>query len=440
MLIRLRRVFGAERLPLGGAAHLRSVGRLAGIEAVGDQRLVGRGAEIVAEVAERAVAQDRAGTALDPRRQLQSAGAVLAARLEPPAAHQCVLELLGALDPEVRVVTIGPVGQQGGDPGRQGSVDRPRSLQHRAERQQVVAQPLERCRPLAAHLEPPDCPGEGAVRIGADLEVVGEAPELDRVVLTQLVATGPGRGRAGGDAAPVALAGWSEGVGAEAEASLPVEAQDADQVVELAEGGANPFGALSLLGQGEVLGLPGGSLHALASHRLDRRVERVGPDHANAAGKLQAGKRHLQADDRRDQQVGLVDVAGLGVELADRPLEAGGVERELGTSLPEVGDEADQHRRGALVGVGGNGRPAGLQVGRGDAGGADRRAGGTERGQRPQLVGALRDESRGQGDVTVEVGALAGVLGDVEGDLVSGRDQRAKPRRRLGGERAQGFA
>ena len=69
-----------------------------------------------------------------------------------------------------------------------------------------------------------------------------------------------------------------------------------------------------------------------------------------------------------------------------------------------IDDEVDGHERLDLRGDG----PAGRSEGR----------------QRAQLFEVVVDEARGQRDVAVEVRALAVVLGDVEWNLVTGRDQR----------------
>ena len=187
-----------------------------------------------------------------------------------------------------------------------------------AQRQQVVAETLERGVAAAAQLEAADRPGKGAVGVGARLQRGGELGELDRLLLAQLVGAGTGRGRPGGDPRPAILAGRGEGVGAEADAAGLEEVHDADQLAELGKGVRGALGALALLGEGEELRLPGGAAHALAAHRLDRRLDRVGADDLDSVGKLQARHRHPQPDQGRDQHVGLLGAAGLGLEHGER--------------------------------------------------------------------------------------------------------------------------
>ena len=75
------------------------------------------------------------------------------------------------------------------------------------------------------------------------------------------------------------------------------------------------------------------------------RIASIGASIASARttrtpwGSCRRAQRHPQADDRGDQDVGLVDVAGLGVEHGEGAVEALAVERELGAALPEGGDE-----------------------------------------------------------------------------------------------------
>ena len=119
-------------------------------------------------------------------------------------------------------------------------------------------------------------------------------------------------------------------------------------------------GALStavgiLLGDREVLWLPGGAAHALAAHRVDRRLDRVGADDANVVRQLQARHRHPQPDQRHDQDIGVVGVARFGAERRQRGLEALTIQREPGGSLPERGEERGQHQIGAPGRVGGHG-------------------------------------------------------------------------------------
>ena len=146
-------------------------------------------------------------------------------------------------------------------------------------------------------------------------------------------------------------------------------------------------------------------------------------------GQLQVRRRHLQADHRGDQDVGLVGVAGFGVEHGEGGVEPLAIERELGAAVPERGEEDGEHGGGALARVGGNLLPAGLQIWGGDPRRVDRVAGGDEGGQRPKLFLALTDEARGQRLVHVEGGLGALLFGDVERDLLAAGNQGAEPHR-----------
>ena len=120
-------------------------------------------------------------------------------------------------------------------------------------------------------------------------------------------------------------------------------------------------------------------------------------------------------------------------------LEALAVERELGAALPERGEEDDQHPRGALPRLGGDRLAAGLEVGRGDAGGVDRVARGDEGRDAAKLFLALEHEARGQRLIEGE-GRLGPVLlGYVEGDLGAAGDQGAEANGGVGGQPLQGL-
>ena len=212
--------------------------------------------------------------------------------------------------------------------------DRALPVEHRAQREQVVAEALHRGLASAAHLEPRDCPGEGPVGVRARLELGRELGEARGLVLAQPVAARAGGGDAGRDPAPVAVSGRGEGVGAEADPAPLEEPHHADQLAKLAQGLGGGIRALALLGDRQELRLPGGAAHPLASHRLDRRLDRVGADQAHAVRKRQARLCHLQPDDRGKQDVGFVDLAGLGIEAVNGALEALAVERELGAAVP----------------------------------------------------------------------------------------------------------
>ena len=120
------------------------------------------------------------------------------------AVHQGALQLerlldpLAGLDPVDRVVG----GDQRRGAHRQRGADRAVALEHRSQRQQEVAQAVQRALALAAHLEAADRPGEGAVGVGAGLEGAGELGQLGRLGLAEAVAAGTGRRGAGGDPPP----------------------------------------------------------------------------------------------------------------------------------------------------------------------------------------------------------------------------------------------
>jgi hypothetical protein len=194
-----------------------------------------------------------------------------------------------------------------------------------------------------------------------------------------------------------------------------------------------------LLGDGQVLRLPGRASHALAAHRLDRRFDRVGANNPHPVRKLQAGHRHPQADDRRQQRLGLVGVTAFGVESRQRRLQALAVEGEAGSALPKFGKEGDQHLLGARPRVGRHGLAPLLQVRGGDASFHRRLPGGSKAGQGAQLVAMLGDIAPGHRHVAVEGRVVAALGGDVERDLLPHRDHRAEPRRGLGREALDRF-
>ena len=139
------------------------------------------------------------------------------------AAHQGALQLERALDPLAGLdPVVGVAGDQRRGAHRQRGADRALAVEHRAQRHQVVAEPLHRGLPRAAHLEAADRPGEGPVGVGTGLERARQLGELARLVLAQAVAAGAGGGGAGGDPPPLALAGRGEGVGTEPDAA-PLE-------------------------------------------------------------------------------------------------------------------------------------------------------------------------------------------------------------------------
>ena len=197
-------------------------------------------------------------------------------------------------------------------------------------------------------------------------------------------------------------------------------------------GGA--IGAIAELGDGEELRLPGLPAHPLAPHRLDRGLDRVRPDRLHPVRQVEPGKLHLQADDRRDQEVGLIYVAELGVEQREGAIEAGAVERELGAAVPEGGEEGHQHPRGPLAGVDRDRSTLPLEVVSGDVGDRDRVEGLLEPGEGAQLVLALEHVFGGQRAVAVEGRLRAGLLVDVERDLVTAGDQSRIAGRGFGGE------
>ncbi len=207
--------------------------------------------------------------------------------LSGTAVHHRPLQLERLLDPFARLDPVHRVvGDQRRGAHRQRGADRAVALEHRPHRQQVVAQPVERALALAAHLEAADRPGEGAVGVGAGLQRGRELAQLLGLVLAEAVAAGTGRGGAGGDPPPAVLAGRGEGVGTEADAAALEQAHDADQLAQLVQGRLGACLGV-LVGDGEVLRLPGGAAHALAAHRLDRRLDRVGADDPHAVRQLQ---------------------------------------------------------------------------------------------------------------------------------------------------------
>ena len=405
---------------------------VARVEAGRDQGLVGGLVEVGAELAEGGVAHDPPHALLDPAGE---AGGLVARR----AGHLRALELHRRFQPLAGgEAVVRGFGDKRRGAHRQRGANRALTVEHGAQRQQVVAQAFERRRALAAELEAAHRPGQRAGGVGTSLQRLRQLDQLARLILVEPVAVGARGRRAGGDAPPAALAGRREGVRAEPDAAPLIETHDADQVAELSQRGRGGIRALALLGDGEELRLPGGAAHALAAHRLDRRLEAVGADEPHPVRKLQARDRHLQADERRDQHVGLVGVADLGVKHVERLLEPLAVERELAAAVPEAGEEDRQEARRPLARLGRDLLAPRLQVGSGDIGEDDRFAGRLEGGQGAQLALALAHVARRQRDVAMEEGVVGpGRLGDVEGNLVPARDQRREASRRLGGKSPQ---
>ena len=189
---------------------------VAAVEAGGDQGLVGGGAEVVAELAEGGLAQDAAHAFLGPAGESRG-------RPARAAVHQRPLQLQRALDPFARLDPVDAlVGDQRRGAHRQRGADRAVALEHRAQRQQVVAEAVERglsrSQPISKR---PTAQVRAPSGSGRASSVGGELGQLDRLVLAQLVAAGAGRRGAGGDPAPAVLAGRGEGVGTEADAAAP---------------------------------------------------------------------------------------------------------------------------------------------------------------------------------------------------------------------------
>ncbi len=157
------------------------------IEATGDQGLIGSGVEVGAELAESGFAQDAAHAFLDPAGDRQ-------ARSRRRSVHQRPLQLERALDPLAGLDPVKAlVGDQRRGTHRQRGADGSVAVEHRAQRQQVITEALQRRVAAAAQLEAIDRPGESAVRIGARLQRGGELGKLHRLLLAQLVGAGAGR-------------------------------------------------------------------------------------------------------------------------------------------------------------------------------------------------------------------------------------------------------
>ncbi len=260
---------------------------------------------------------------------------------------------------------------------------------------------------------------------------------MNRLLLAQLVGARASRGGAGGEAGPAILAGGGKGVGAEADAAGLEEVHDADQLAELGQGHLGTLGALFLLDDGEELGLPGGAAHALAAHRLDWCLDRVGADDLNSVGELQARQRHPQPDQGRNQHLGLLGAAGLGLEHGERVAQAIVVEGKFGAAVPERGEEDGEHLCRPLAGVTGDLLAASLQISGGDAGGSDGVAGRREGVQLAQLAFALTYIEGSQRPVAIEERVVAALGIDVIRDLVATGDKGAELYRRLGGKAGQ---
>ncbi len=145
---------------------------VAPVEAGGDQGLVGGLVEVGAELAERGFAEDAAHALLDPGRQLGG----LAGRR---AGHLGAFQLHRGFDPlACREAIGGAVGDQRRGAHRQRGADGALPVEHGAQRQQVIAQPFQGRRPLAAELEAAHRPGQRAGRVGPRLQRLGKLDQL----------------------------------------------------------------------------------------------------------------------------------------------------------------------------------------------------------------------------------------------------------------------
>ena len=276
------------------------------------------------------------------------------------------------------------------------------SAERGAQGEHVVGQPLERVLAGAAHLKAADRPIEGTARVGARLEALGEAAQFLRRRGVELVAAAARRRRAGGEPLPLVFPGGGKGIGAEADGARPEEAHDADQLTELAESGERALGVIVDLGERDELRLPGFPAHADVMAGLKRRVDICRARDPHPAGKVEAREGHLQADQRRDEKVGFLEVAGQRVEAAELGLEAGPVDREFGAPIPHSREEGDEHLGGALALLLGNRLAVGIEIGDGHVGAGDGVGRRAEARQQAQLVLAVADETRGQRHVAIK--------------------------------------
>ena len=288
--------------------------------------------------------------------------------------------------------SVESVGDQRRGAHRQRGADRAVAVEHRAQRQQVVAEALQRgsrARSPSRSGRPPR-PGRRRDR-GAPPACSANSTSCDGLLLAR---AGSRRGAVAG--APVAMRRQRPSpVGAKAYGPRPTPPPLKRRITLISSRSwRSAAAALSAPSPCSAMARNCGSQAARPMPSL--RIASIGASIASArtsctpCGSCRRGERHPQPDDRDDQDVGLVDVAGLGVEHREGALEPLAVERELGAAVPERGDEDGQHPRGALAGLGGDLLAALLQVGRGDAGQRRPRRGPARSRQRAQLASRSR--------------------------------------------------
>ena len=317
-------------VPLGVGAEL---GRraLAEGESVGEQRLVGGGAEVAADLAGDAAAQDRPQQLLDPAGDLRGAGAP-SARIGSPLQSSRSSEIACSTTclasprpspPSARAATrIGRPTPAGPSPSsRKRSASRWSLSASTAPRRSRPASKRSRARRRRATRRRVD--GDGAREVGDGVEVV----------LGQAVAAGPRLAGSGRDPPPAVARDPDPAVRAEPDSAGLVEPQGRHDALEGAGDAVAGTAETAVLverdaGADQEGGLPRGAAGALAAGGLGGDVDGIGADDRRAA-EVEPRCRHLEADQRDDR----LDLAGLGLgallDLGDRRGEALVVDLEV---------------------------------------------------------------------------------------------------------------
>ena len=190
----------------------------------------------------------------------------------------------------------------------------------------MVVERVDRAAAVEAGLEAQQRAAQAADPARVDADGPGEVAELGQVALGQAVAAGTRAAGAGGDPPPAVTGDANPAVRGEADAARLVQAQGGDDALEgpgdaLAGAAEAAVGVERDASADQEGGLPGGAAGALAAGGLGGHVDRVGADDRGAV-EIDAGGRHLEADERHDR----LDLARLGLgavlDLGDRGGEA----------------------------------------------------------------------------------------------------------------------
>ncbi len=328
---------------------------------------------------------------------------------------------------------LGGGAERGEAPG-QHPARRPLGLEHRPQREEVVAQRLEQIRALAAHLETTQGPGQLVAVGGAARDEVAERPQL--VLLLHRHEQHPVRAPAGADRQRRPRPAADPRPAERRERDAPV-AEQAQRAQEIAKHIAAAFGRALGVGVGARQGDDHvARLGALAGARLRRQAVdglRLGDRQAGGQRQLRARDRHAlqQGDDRHLRgacQRGAVEPLQRGLDALGPQLEVGLV----GEHVAEQSSDRDANPGGGLQAHDVLADAGEITVEPLEA--RQRAARGLVLRKPFELAPALGDELSRQGAVAVErrpaACCTALLLTDLERDLGAGGQVRLKP---LGG-------